>query len=237
MKRVEDVDDAAVRVRRAEQILDAAAELLVAYGYRRITIDDVARRAGVGKGTVYLHFASKEALFLTVLMRAQTTLIERMLSEMRADPEAVRLSRLARTAYLAVQEEPIVAAIVTGDAETLGALTRSAAVIAGDLIAMRERTVDHYFQTLREHGVLHSDVPADLQLHAFSAVMAGFLMAEPLVLLSTSGVHAKADMLAHIVRSSFEQPGEPGAAAPRIIENLQRLLDRIRVEIERQKLH
>ncbi|GAC1395003.1 MAG: hypothetical protein NVSMB65_13760 [Chloroflexota bacterium] len=43
------------RQRREERILDAAATLLVRWGYRKTTLDDVAREAGVGKGTIYLH--------------------------------------------------------------------------------------------------------------------------------------------------------------------------------------
>jgi AcrR family transcriptional regulator len=37
---------------RLERVLDAAADLLVRLGYRRVTIEEVARRAGIGKGTV-----------------------------------------------------------------------------------------------------------------------------------------------------------------------------------------
>jgi AcrR family transcriptional regulator len=54
-----------------KRVLDAAADLLVRWGYHRVTVEDVARHAGIGKGTVYLHFRTKEALFLTVLLRSQ----------------------------------------------------------------------------------------------------------------------------------------------------------------------
>jgi AcrR family transcriptional regulator len=54
---------------RLTRVLDAAAELLASWGYQRVTIDDVAKLAGIGKGSVYLHFRTKEALFLTVLLR------------------------------------------------------------------------------------------------------------------------------------------------------------------------
>ncbi|HEV2580965.1 MAG TPA: helix-turn-helix domain-containing protein [Ktedonobacteraceae bacterium] len=43
------------RTLRAERLLDVAAALLVRWGYRKTTLDDVAREAGVGKGTIYLH--------------------------------------------------------------------------------------------------------------------------------------------------------------------------------------
>ena len=54
-----------------ERVLDSAAELLLRWGYQRVTIDEIARHAGIGKGTVYLHFPTKEALFLTMLLRTQ----------------------------------------------------------------------------------------------------------------------------------------------------------------------
>lgn len=62
--------------RRAE-ILDAALNLFGRYGYRRTSIDDIAREAGIAKGTVYLSFASKDEVFLAV----SQALVERMFAE------------------------------------------------------------------------------------------------------------------------------------------------------------
>ncbi|HET6585215.1 MAG TPA: TetR/AcrR family transcriptional regulator [Nannocystaceae bacterium] len=44
-------------------ILAAALDLFAKYGYRRTSIDDVARAAGIAKGSVYLHFPGKRELF------------------------------------------------------------------------------------------------------------------------------------------------------------------------------
>lgn len=52
---------------RREEILASAARLFAESGYHATTIDDVAERAGVAKGTVYWYFRSKKALFLAVL--------------------------------------------------------------------------------------------------------------------------------------------------------------------------
>ena len=49
---------------RAE-LLDATDRLLAAGGYKRMTIDDLAAEVGIGKGSVYLHFASKEEIALS----------------------------------------------------------------------------------------------------------------------------------------------------------------------------
>jgi AcrR family transcriptional regulator len=48
---------------RRDAILTAALEEFSARGFAAARLEDVARRAGVGKGTIYLHFRDKEALF------------------------------------------------------------------------------------------------------------------------------------------------------------------------------
>ncbi|MDY6909625.1 MAG: TetR/AcrR family transcriptional regulator [Thermodesulfobacteriota bacterium] len=46
-----------------EKILDAALELFSVKGFHQATVDEIADRAGVGKGTLYRYFSNKEALF------------------------------------------------------------------------------------------------------------------------------------------------------------------------------
>jgi AcrR family transcriptional regulator len=62
------------RIRRAEdrerQIVHAALTLFVERGFAATKLDDVARLAGVSKGTPYLYFPSKEALFKAVIREA-----------------------------------------------------------------------------------------------------------------------------------------------------------------------
>src|SRR3954464_4281412 len=52
-----------------EAILDATDRLLSRYGYRKMTIDDLAHEVGIGKGSVYLHFTSKEEIVLSQIDR------------------------------------------------------------------------------------------------------------------------------------------------------------------------
>jgi TetR/AcrR family fatty acid metabolism transcriptional regulator len=47
-------------------ILEAARRLLIARGFEDIALEDVAREAGVAKGTVFLHYESKDDLFFAV---------------------------------------------------------------------------------------------------------------------------------------------------------------------------
>ena len=57
-----------------DAILDATDVLLWKFGYKKMTIDDLAREVGIGKGTVYLHFPSKEEIALSHIDR----IIERL---------------------------------------------------------------------------------------------------------------------------------------------------------------
>jgi TetR/AcrR family transcriptional repressor of mexJK operon len=52
------------------QILDAAANLFIAQGYGAVSMDAIARAAGVSKATLYAHFTSKDLLFATIIGEA-----------------------------------------------------------------------------------------------------------------------------------------------------------------------
>lgn len=63
--------------RRAE-ILAAALALFSERGFAATRIEDVAARAGIAKGTVYLHFPDKEALFTSLASGMTSPILERM---------------------------------------------------------------------------------------------------------------------------------------------------------------
>ena len=61
-----------------DAILDATERLLARYGYRKMTMDDLAQEVGIGKGTIYLHFPSKEEVVLSHVDR----IVERLKVEL-----------------------------------------------------------------------------------------------------------------------------------------------------------
>ncbi len=62
---------------RPGEIIDAALELFCEKGFAGTRMDDVARRAGVTKGTVYLYFKNKEALFYALVNEMVVPQVER----------------------------------------------------------------------------------------------------------------------------------------------------------------
>ena len=62
----------------ADRILDATECLLTRLGYRKMTMDDVAQEAGIGKRTIYVHFPSKEEVALASIDRVVDRLTTRL---------------------------------------------------------------------------------------------------------------------------------------------------------------
>ena len=63
---------------RRQTIIEAALDEFIDRGYAATRLDDVARRAGVAKGTIYLHFKDKQALFQELVRTALVPLIGRL---------------------------------------------------------------------------------------------------------------------------------------------------------------
>src|SRR5271169_6709523 len=99
---------------KAESILTAAKRTFLAGGFGAVSMDTIAREAGVSKATVYAHFAGKEELFGAVIgrecerylasfavgeldprdVRASLTVLGRRFLELLLSPDAIALHRL-----------------------------------------------------------------------------------------------------------------------------------------------
>ena len=63
---------------RRQAIIEAALDEFISRGFTATRLDDVAKRAGVAKGTIYLHFKDKESMFEELIRTALVPLIGRM---------------------------------------------------------------------------------------------------------------------------------------------------------------
>ncbi|GAA4902546.1 TetR family transcriptional regulator [Actinomycetospora succinea] len=78
---------AATKARTRGALLDAARRVFAERGYGPASVEEIARTAGVSVGSVYVHFASKEALF-TALLEAQTSAdVSAMSAVVHDDPD------------------------------------------------------------------------------------------------------------------------------------------------------
>ncbi len=94
---------------RPAELTAAALELFVERGYSATRLDDVAARAGVSKGTLYLYFSSKEELFKAVVREGLLPVIERgeRLSEEHTGSAGDLIRRLIRNWWESVGRTPL----------------------------------------------------------------------------------------------------------------------------------
>jgi TetR/AcrR family fatty acid metabolism transcriptional regulator len=64
------------RQERVELILQTAEAVLAEKGYYEMSMDEIAARVGIAKGTIYLHFPSKEDLFVALFKRGLTSFLD-----------------------------------------------------------------------------------------------------------------------------------------------------------------
>jgi len=111
------VERSEVPVGKAESILAAAKRTFLASGFGTVSMDTIAREAGVSKATVYAHFAGKEELFGAVIgrecglyfarfsageldpvnLRASLAVLGRRYLELVLSPDAIALHRIAHS--------------------------------------------------------------------------------------------------------------------------------------------
>lgn len=103
MSKVEEHPDTPPRQRRKEErpseLIAAALDLFVERGYAATKLDDVAARAGVSKGTLYLYFKNKEELFKAVIQQGILPVLaqgEEMLAQHQGDAASLLEALLMR---------------------------------------------------------------------------------------------------------------------------------------------
>jgi AcrR family transcriptional regulator len=165
------------RQERADRILDAAAELVLRWGYKKTTIDDIAKQAGVAKGTIYLHWKTREDLFMALLTREDLKLAEDMKQRIASDPEGATLRGFVKQTTTALMKNPLMKALFLNDTDMLGEIANRE--YSSATYPQRIENYKIYLEFLRSHGLVSTDIGIREQTYIFSAVWIGFLLVDP----------------------------------------------------------
>jgi len=92
---------------RRENIIDAARKLFFDTDYDSVSMDEIAQEIGLGKGTLYLYFKSKESLFYAVALRGMRILNSIHLKSLKLDENGLdKLHTLIEGYFQFTQEYP-----------------------------------------------------------------------------------------------------------------------------------
>ncbi|MGH7868537.1 MAG: TetR/AcrR family transcriptional regulator [Candidatus Dormibacteraceae bacterium] len=214
--------DVSTRKARAERVLDEAAKLLLRLGYKRVTVEDVAEQAEIGKGTIYLHWKTREELFYAVFERDYLEAIDELVIVLRRDPQSVLLHRMTHALFLHFMRRPLLRAALTGDLELLG---RMAKVVDRRAMEVQGRIVfNEYLQLLYREGLVRADIDPREFFFAYRATVGGyFIQKESFSDQDQIPLERRAELLATTIQRTFEVEEAPVSdavleIAPRVIE-------------------
>lgn len=197
--------DAQARSLRAERILDVAAELLRRWGYKRLTMDDVAIEAGVGKGTIYLHWNTREALFQAVLNREIVAVLGDLAQAVQRDLHNALPQRLGAIYFEAIMRRPLVRAVFQMDRDVLGNLLQYERQRESHLEELR---VD-FMRLLQEVGLVRTDLSAQELAYAFRTLLIGFFLADPFLSEDQPSLERKVELLGILLHGALGIEADP----------------------------
>jgi len=161
------------KARKRDLILDATMKLVMERGYTKTTMTDVAREAGIGRGTVYWHFESKEDLAYA-LMHREIAKIEQGYGPVLEAPGSAmeKIEMFAMVSMHALHEagaffKPMVSIVAGGSPD----LEMRLLALWKDMYARYNGIVED----LLEQGKREGDVRSDLDSHVAAAAIVGMI--------------------------------------------------------------
>ncbi|MBB6037570.1 TetR/AcrR family transcriptional regulator [Phytomonospora endophytica] len=158
---------------KAGRILDSARELALRHGVHKVTIAEIAAAAGVGKGTVYLYWETKEDLFVGLIAREVLAWLDDVGGRFDADRSLVLPRRFAPMLLRTTAGNPWLRWLRSDDSALARLMHRP---------EDRERFAEAspgamgsaVLGILRERGVVRDDLPLPRQMYALHALLVGF---------------------------------------------------------------
>jgi len=202
VERVDDLDDTRTRV------LDAAYEQFCRMGIQRSTMEDVARRAGVSRITVYRRFATKDALVEQVVRREFRRYFDQFLEEIaQAETVADRVVLGFVSALRAIRGNPLIGGLMSTEP---GLIVPSMISDEGRTLATVRRFVAGQLRHEQRAGNVSADLDVDFVAEMMVRISASFL-AIPSLLVDLDDDEQLAALARRFLVPMLEPPASPGA--------------------------
>ncbi|MEU4241583.1 TetR/AcrR family transcriptional regulator [Actinoplanes sp. NPDC026619] len=149
-----------------QRLYEAAVELIAEQGFSATTVDDIALRANVAKGTVYYNFKSKSELFEELLRHGVGLLTAAFREAVEGLPPREAVGALIRTQLEYIRRYRAFAQLL------LSEMWRTNREWQQTLILLREQAIGVIAETVQA-GVDSGDLPGDLDVQVASAALFG----------------------------------------------------------------
>jgi len=159
---------------RRARILDAAAALITHFGYDKTTVSDIANKAGISKGAVYLHFKSKEEVLEALLIGATYAFSESWFAAIENDPEGGRISNMYLNMLIALDNNPFMSIIMRKDPSILGNYLKQ----PGNFFETQQSTGmrQEFITLMQEAGAVRKDLNPAVTAHIMDIFSYGLII-------------------------------------------------------------
>ncbi|MBA3825523.1 MAG: TetR/AcrR family transcriptional regulator [Ktedonobacterales bacterium] len=189
------------REEREQLILDAAEALLVEKGYHEMAMDEIAARVGIAKGTVYLHFPSKEELLLALTRRDMSNFIATIDQHLaQASTPAAKLAALVAYQLNAVFGSRFQALIAISQNPEL----RTRFIDQKSQFALQRQQLEERLTRIFEDGKVSGDFAADIPTPVLVSLFETTLAAHRYQQLVTEHHLTVEDLIAQVTRFFFK---------------------------------
>jgi AcrR family transcriptional regulator len=162
---------------RRSAIIDAALEEFTAQGFTAAKLDDVAVRAGIGKGTIYLYFDSKESLFEEVVRKhlmPDRDMAESYIASMGEGSAAEILTRHFRHIYTFMKHDKVPPLLMMIQSET-ARFPNLAEFFYQEMISPTQEMIRHIIRKGVQAGEFRADAESIYPQLLFAPAMSSAL--------------------------------------------------------------
>lgn len=196
----------------AARVLTAANDLLLGRGARGFTVADVAARAHVGKGTVYLYWPTKEDLLIGLVGRGFIRILEDLVVKFEEDPALARPSRFCPMMLQVATGHPLIAALQRHDDDLLGILADHPRTVTLNETLGPGAVLQAALPFWRQHGMARTDWDIADQVFALQALLTGVTLS---LLADSAGADHRLNITSTAVTALLgsERPTQKGLRA------------------------
>ncbi|MTI56589.1 TetR/AcrR family transcriptional regulator [Geosporobacter ferrireducens] len=185
---------------RTLDILQVAEFILLRYGYSKSTIDEIASVAKLGKGTIYLHWKSKDELFQALFNKISAEIIQQVLLEVQKNKSLVNFDKLVSTIYRMCYDRELIVALFTKDNKLLGRFLDKKNTSQSQ--ETKFKSLMDSIQMYRQYHLVKEDMPIELQVHTIHMLLISIFTYDNYIIKDLN-INKKVEILEKVIRSTF----------------------------------
>jgi len=158
---------------KKRQILQASLEVFAQKGYSPTVLDDVAARANMAKGTLYLYFKDKEDLYINTVIHFFDLLEAQIRDNLRPDMDPVELLRSVAASQLKffIRHKNYIRFSITSLSSGSTAFRKKLHEPMQARMLKQFDSLTHIFDRGKSEGMFRSDIPTEDMIHAYVGML------------------------------------------------------------------